>query len=509
MLWAGIVTTSHATSNVWLDFNANWSLNLAAAANSAGVPFFDATEVAMVEDDITAAMNLAFEDFDVAFFTDDPLGSRERVNFGAVTTATNTLGQTGLDYFNISVSEQAVFAANFGFILEATDSRETQIAEITTALAGTAAHELGHAMGLPHHYAYSDPRITPATYSNTMGFQNQYLMATGPTGLMELGRETTRTFSPWSKLRLESNGLTSNSVSRPEESDVGEVGEDIATAFPLEMQAYQSVNATAGLFRGTINNELDVDYFEITVEETSLFTAELWTGGGFFDSTLTLFDSNADQIAFADDVTFNSSSYDQGGTSGGNAPYLLNIPVEPGTYFLEVAAVGSLIPFADTYDLTTGLFPQLAADFNSDGSLDCGDIDALIQEIASGGASLDFDLNGDGMVDLADRDQWLADAGGQNLSSGNPYIPGDANLDGAVDVTDFNVWNENKFTKTSGWCSGDFNADSSADVSDFNIWNQHRFTAADSLRSVPEPTSAVLTLFGVAFLAAGVRRHAL
>ena len=97
MLWVGIVTTSHATHNVWLDFSANWSLNLATAANSAGVPFFDANEVAMIEDDITAAMNLAFEDFDVAFFTDDPLGSRERVNFGAVTASSNTLGQTGLD----------------------------------------------------------------------------------------------------------------------------------------------------------------------------------------------------------------------------------------------------------------------------------------------------------------------------------------------------------------------------------------------------------------------------
>ena len=75
-------------------------------------------------------------------------------------------------------------------------------------------------------------------------------------------------------------------------------------------------------------------------------------------------------------------------------------------------------------------------------------------------------------------------------------------------MTDFNIWNEHKFATTSGWCSGDFNADSFADVSDFNLWNEHRFTAADSLQSVPEPTTTVLILFGIAFLAA-LRRHAL
>ena len=50
-------------------------------------------------------------------------------------------------------------------------------------------------------------------------------------------------------------------------------------------------------------------------------------------------------------------------------------------------------------------------------------------------------------VDLADRDAWLAEAGGVNLVNGNSYGIGDANLDGFVDGLDFIEWNANKFTQ--------------------------------------------------------------
>ena len=127
-------------------------------------------------------------------------------------------------------------------------------------------------------------------------------------------------------------------------------------------------------------------------------------------------------------------------------------------------------------------------DFNNDGFYDCADIDMLTGEIAGGGNNGDFDLTGDGNVDLADRDAWLAEAGAENLPSGNAYLLGDANLDGVVDGQDFIAWNGNKFTALSDWCGGDFNADGVVDGQDFIAWNGNKFTSADGhTQAVPEP----------------------
>ena len=80
-------------------------------------------------------------------------------------------------------------------------------------------------------------------------------------------------------------------------------------------------------------------------------------------------------------------------------------------------------------------------------------------EIVAGTNSPLYDLTDDGLVNLADRDQWLADAGALNLTSGNPYLLGDSNLDGVVDGQDFIIWNGNKFTSTGKWSQADWNAD--------------------------------------------------
>ena len=134
--------------------------------------------------------------------------------------------------------------------------------------------------------------------------------------------------------------------------------------------------------------------------------------------------------------------------------------------------------------------PGPDADFNDDGSLNCGDVDALVAMIASATNDEDFDLTGDGFVDQADLDQWLADAGALNLTSGNAYLAGDANLDGTVDGADFLVWNANKFQSVAAWCGGDFSADGSVDGSDFLIWNANKFMSAD-VSAVPEPIAAL------------------
>ena len=149
-------------------------------------------------------------------------------------------------------------------------------------------------------------------------------------------------------------------------------------------------------------------------------------------------------------------------------------------------------------------------DFNADGNFDCQDINALTAAIAGGMNDPSFDLSGDGQLDLADRDAWLAAAGAANLNSGASYLLGDANLDGVVDVSDFNAWNGNKFQPLAAWCGGDFNVDGAVDVSDFNIWNGNKFSSADGVSQVvPEPAGCGLWLAcGMLAFIAGRRRGA-
>lgn len=54
--------------------------------------------------------------------------------------------------------------------------------------------------------------------------------------------------------------------------------------------------------------------------------------------------------------------------------------------------------------------PTPDGDFNDDNVYDCQDIDAMVAEIAAGTNRAMFDLSGDGLVDLVDRDLWLAEA---------------------------------------------------------------------------------------------------
>ncbi len=142
---------------------------------------------------------------------------------------------------------------------------------------------------------------------------------------------------------------------------------------------------------------------------------------------------------------------------------------------------------------------SLFGDFSGNLVLDCADIDSLVAEIANGGAGLEFDLNGDGIVSQFDLDMWLEGAGTFNV--GGPYLPGDANLDGFVDVPDFDVWNADSFTNGAGWCGGDFNADGATDLTDLHIWlGNNSLSSVPSLAQVPEPTTHVMGLVALLWL---------
>jgi predicted outer membrane repeat protein len=133
-------------------------------------------------------------------------------------------------------------------------------------------------------------------------------------------------------------------------------------------------------------------------------------------------------------------------------------------------------------------------DFNDDGNYTCQDVNALSTAIATSGPVALFDLTGDGQLTLADLTAWLSEAGANNLGPGRAYKNGDANLDSVVDGSDFGIWNSNKFTANTNWCSGNFNADQVVDGSDFGIWNSNKFTSADQSRAVSSGLNALTRL---------------
>ncbi|MEM8680816.1 MAG: choice-of-anchor Q domain-containing protein, partial [Planctomycetota bacterium] len=120
-----------------------------------------------------------------------------------------------------------------------------------------------------------------------------------------------------------------------------------------------------------------------------------------------------------------------------------------------------------------------SCDFDGNQSCDVADIDALIGVITAGTDEPQYDITGDGLVNLIDRNSWLIEAGARHLPSGNAFLVGDANLDGRVDGQDFIAWNQHKFTETGKWSQGDFNADGQTDGRDYVEWNRFKFQSSD------------------------------
>ena len=177
----------------------------------------------------------------------------------------------------------------------------------------------------------------------------------------------------------------------------------------------------------------------------------------------------------------------------------------------RLAVANGMGSFEVRYDNVTNAVELLnflltpLCDFDGDGSCDIGDLNALLAvgPIAGGvsvtlGVNDQFDLNGDGMIDLADRDSWLALAADENNLMA-PYKLGDANLDGVVDGQDFIAWNEHKFSASLQWNSGDFNGDGAVDGQDFIEWNVNKFTSSLP-DAVPEPQWSVFACMFCALL---------
>ncbi|MFC1757651.1 DNRLRE domain-containing protein [Planctomycetota bacterium] len=140
----------------------------------------------------------------------------------------------------------------------------------------------------------------------------------------------------------------------------------------------------------------------------------------------------------------------------------------------------------------------LAGDFDGNGLLDAADIDALTAEVIVGSSQASFDVTGDGIVDQADRAEWVS-----NLR--NTFL-GDSNLDGEFGSADLVVvfqgnTYEDDIPGNSTWETGDWNGDGDFDTSDLvAAFSEGAYENGPqpAIATVPEPTTTVTVLTALA-----------
>jgi hypothetical protein len=167
-------------------------------------------------------------------------------------------------------------------------------------------------------------------------------------------------------------------------------------------------------------------------------------------------------------------------------------------YVDSINGVLSLVDPGSSYVAT----PRLDGDFNVDNVVDLLDVDLLGTEIAAATNNNAFDLDGDGLVNQADLDQFL---GGDIISAGN-MLNGDTNFDGEVTFDDFLVLSANFGQSDKKWSEGDFAANGQVEFTDFLALSNNFGASTATLTSVPEPSSALLAILGLAFVLGRKRR---
>ncbi|MCA9215789.1 MAG: hypothetical protein KDB27_22140 [Planctomycetales bacterium] len=150
-----------------------------------------------------------------------------------------------------------------------------------------------------------------------------------------------------------------------------------------------------------------------------------------------------------------------------------------------------------------GLAAQMTApngDFDGNGVLDAADIDALTAAVQAGNNPSEFDVNGDGAVDQADRTMWVE-------VIKNTYF-GDSDLDGEFGTRDFvTVFTAGQYEDTtpgnSSWATGDWNGDGDFGTPDFVAafsaggYEKGARPGGPNAAAVPEPGSIVLLICGL------------
>ena len=152
--------------------------------------------------------------------------------------------------------------------------------------------------------------------------------------------------------------------------------------------------------------------------------------------------------------------------------------------------------------------PGFGGDFNYDTLTDCKDLDLLTPQINAGTNDILFDITGDKLVNFEDLEMYVYDI--RNTYFGDANCDGEFNSHDMVSVFVAGLY-ENDIEDDAVWSTGDWNADGDFTSDDIVLsfvgggYEQGPKSATAAM--VPEPTSLVLVLTGLAWLALGRRRQ--
>ncbi|MCA9197799.1 MAG: hypothetical protein KDA87_09690 [Planctomycetales bacterium] len=150
------------------------------------------------------------------------------------------------------------------------------------------------------------------------------------------------------------------------------------------------------------------------------------------------------------------------------------------------------------------ILPAIDGDFDASGVLDATDLDLLSAEVRSGGDNRALDLNGDAIVNDADRLALIHDL--LDTWSGDSNLDGEFNSSDLVEVFQAGQY-EDAIVGNSTWATGDWNGDAEFDSADFVVaFQEGGFEMGPRVANhvVPEPTFGLLGL-GLMLLASSSR----
>ncbi len=356
------LSSLHAQINVQAEFQF-FQDRLDEATTAAGVAAFSVAETDQIKANILNRLDTAFSGFDINFneaagivaVTSAVRAGDEGLRFSLTSSTVSgpdspipglpLLGTSaqGIDFLNRNTGASDVFTANFSSLLDVGDARADQIAEISAGLSSTAAHELGHGLGLQHRDSFGIASLQATNsqggYQSALGQRVHYLANTF-TGRTEEFRESASTFSDLSKVKLQfAQGLTANPIAVTPESGNQMT---IADAQPIGLSAlstgleYDQTAVVEGTFAGL------AEYFSIDLQAGDTVLLELLSEAHLtnsFDSVLRLFDTDGSTLLFENDnVQFNIDGVNLGSTIEDTTDSLLwNLPItQSGRYFIEL-----------------------------------------------------------------------------------------------------------------------------------------------------------------------------
>lgn len=340
----GMVSGPCWAIDVFLDFT-DFAPNAATAWTAGGSPGGALTAsdyLYLSSHGIKDRMEAQFAGYSVTFHTSVPGGVHETVKFGASTSGSDFGLATRLDWRNAFKDDTAyIYSHNFGGVISAVPSdHATSLERFANALAGTAAHELGHNLGLQHYDPYGHTDITAPGYGGITGQQNESIMATGSTGLTLARRgDDPRTFFTRELMKLDFADGVSTSLG----STISEVGSGHSTAATAQALVGSMLphGSSAVNVAGSIGSSGEFDLYKFDATMGSLISANTFSAfvkPSVSDTSIALYDAFGTALLTNDDISYSGMSF-MGGSGFYSSDSLIQHFAAPytGTYYVGVA----------------------------------------------------------------------------------------------------------------------------------------------------------------------------